>query len=57
MAFMRWVIGAFVVLPLVIGGVAGLIGGVVEADGTSLMLGLVCLGLGWPLMQFLMRWE
>jgi hypothetical protein len=56
-AFVRWVIGVFVVVPLVIGGVAATIGGVAEADGTSLLIGAVGLGLGWPLMRFLMQWE
>lgn len=57
MAFMRWVIGAFVVVPLLIGGAVGLIAGVIEADGASLALGAFAIALGFPLMQWLRRYE
>lgn len=54
---MRWLIGALVVVPLLIGGAAGVIAGVVEADGASLAIGALAIALGWPLMQFLRKYE
>lgn len=57
MAFLRWVIGVFVVVPLVLGGVGAAISGLAEADLMLLLMGAVGLGLGVPLMRFLMQWE
>lgn len=54
MAALRWLVGLFIVMPLVMGGATGAVAGLILGDGGVFFVSLAALWIGMALGQPLM---